>query len=122
MPFTPNIKEYKRILDNPYAIEQINQLLKKYGKLDQFYALMGEAVIKMMITVPEELKSLELFSKNICSPLDGTETVFSYWNTAVARAKELSENEIKDLYTDFANSMADNPNSLGFICFIISLL
>ena len=83
---------------------------------------MGEAVIKMMITVPKELKSLEFFSKNICSPLDGTETVFSYWDTAVAGAKELSENEIKHLCTDFANSMADNPNSLVFICFIISLL
>ena len=117
---SPNIKEYKRILNNPNAIDKINQLLKEYAKLDQFYSLICRSCLKMMITNPDELrKSLELMNKSIGSPLDSTEANFSNWNSIIEGAKLLSEKETKDLCTNFVNNTIDNPNSFVFICFII---
>jgi hypothetical protein len=97
---SPTIKEYKRILDNPNDIAKINHLLKKYGKLDQFYSLIIQSLLKSMISNPDEIrKALQLMNKSIGSPLDNTEANFSNWNSMVEGAKLSSEKEIEDLST-----------------------
>jgi hypothetical protein len=117
---SPNIQEYKRILNNQKAIDRINQLLKKYGKLDQFYSLLCESLLKTIISNPDEIrKSLELMNKNMGSPLDNTEANFSNWNSMIEGAKLLSEKEINDLCKDSVNNFIDNPNSFLYICLLI---
>jgi hypothetical protein len=117
---SPTIKEYKRILDNPNAIDKINQLLKKYGKLDQFYSLIIQSLLKSMISNPEEIrKPLQLMNKSIGSPLDKTEANFSNWNSMVEGAKLSSEKEIEDLCREAINNFIDKPNNFLYICFLI---
>jgi hypothetical protein len=117
---SPTIEEYKRILNNSNAIQEINQIVKRYGKLDQFYNLFFQSLLETMISNSNELrKSLELMNKNMGSPLDSTEANFSNWNSMIEGAKLLSEKEKEDLCTDFINYMIDSPNSFVFICFII---
>ena len=117
---SPTIEEYKKILDNPNSINKINHLLKKYGKLDQFYSLIVPSLLESMISNPDEIrKPLELVNKSIGSPLDETEANFSNWNSMVEGAKLSSEKEIEDLCREAVNNFINNPNSFIFICFLI---
>ena len=112
---SPTIEEYERILNNSNGIHKINQMIKEYGKLDQFYGLICKVFMQMMINKSEELrKSLELVNNSI-----GYSADFSSWDIAVSVAKQLSVEETKELCTNFVNNMINNPNSLAFICLMI---
>jgi hypothetical protein len=117
---SPTIQDYKKILNNSKAMHEINQLVKEYGKLDQFYNLLCKSFLESMISNPDEIrKLLELVNKSIGSPLDETEANFSNWNSMVEGAKLSSEKEIEDLCREAVNNFIDNPNSFIFICFLI---
>jgi len=118
---SPNIKEYVRVLKNENNIKRINEYLKKYTNLNQFYNLFYEAFMKMMISNSNELrKLLELIAKSIGYPLDGTPDL-SNWDIAVKEMKKISDNDRKKFCSDFVNKMINSPNNLVYICFLISL-
>lgn len=117
---SPTIQDYKKILNNSNAMHEINQLVKEYGMLDQFYNLLCKSFLESMISNPDQLrKSLELMNKNMGSPLDNTQANFSNWYSMIEGAKLLSKNEIKHLSTNFVNNIIDNPNSFLYICLLI---
>lgn len=119
-----NIKEYRRILGNENAIKKINEDLKKCIDLNQFYTLICEAFMKIMISnsnSDELRKTLELIAKTIGYPVDKTPADFSNWDMAVEGARGLSDEQRKNLCSDFVTNMMNNPNSLVLICFVISL-
>lgn len=107
-------------MDNQNSINKINQLLKKYGKLNQFYTLLVQSFLKSMISNSDEIrKPLQLMNKSIGSPLDNTEANFSNWNSMVEGAKLSSKKEIEDLTKDAVNNLINNPNSLLLLCLLI---